>query len=372
MKYLFVLGRNVDLSIAEVLCFFEKEGNPVLEYSINKNSMLLEVKEIIKKRTIDKLGGVVAIGEIISSGSIENIKKELKEKNLHFSTKNRLNYLIWNFSKDNLVHEISDFLKKKFREEKFKSTEKKAGSFITLQTGETVPNISSSLIDEKFFLFSGKEDYFGKIVEECNYKEISERDMKKPVRREELSISPRLSKIMINLSLVKEEEMLVDPFCGIGVILYEALIQEIKVIGIDNDKDAINGAKMNLEWGKFSKKDYVLFNENSKKMKILQSNVIVTEPALGQTLKKIPSKQEAEKMNGKFEELIISVINNLKGKIPGRIVFTAPLILVEKKRVHCNAEKITKRTNLKIAKGFPIEEFREGQIVGREIFVLER
>ena len=53
----------------------------------------------------------------------------------------------------------------------------------------------------------------------------------------------RLAKILINLSEVKDEEILLDPFCGIGVILEEALLQNINVIGIDKDKKAVDRCK---------------------------------------------------------------------------------------------------------------------------------
>ena len=42
--------------------------------------------------------------------------------------------------------------------------------------------IASSLIDEQYLVFHNKEEekeYFGKIVESCNYEEIEKRDMGK-------------------------------------------------------------------------------------------------------------------------------------------------------------------------------------------------
>ena len=84
--------------------------------------------------------------------------------------------------------------------------------------------------------------------------------MEKPFRREELAISPRLAKIIINLSEVKTKGKIIDPFCGIGVILFEGLLKNLNVTGIDIDKNAIEGAEQNLEWGKFSNKNYKLAN----------------------------------------------------------------------------------------------------------------
>jgi tRNA G10 N-methylase Trm11 len=151
--------------------------------------------------------------------------------------------------------------------------------------------------------FTSVEDYFNIHVfakdasSKYNYAELELRDMKKPVRREKLAISPRLAKIMINLSQVKTSEKLVDPFCGVGVILQEALIQGINVIGIDKDKNAINGARENLKWGKFQKEKYLLLNRNSKKVKIPWANVLVSEPDLGEILKKIPIESFDEKVS---------------------------------------------------------------------------
>ena len=96
---------------------------------------------------------------------------------------------------------MQEFLKNKFREEKLKATEKHLTGRIDSQGGKKIPIPSSKLINEEFFIF-GKEsvEYFGTIKTKCDYFAIEKRDMEKPVRREELAISPRLAKIMINLS----------------------------------------------------------------------------------------------------------------------------------------------------------------------------
>jgi tRNA G10 N-methylase Trm11 len=220
------------------------------------------------------------------------------------------------------------------------------------------------------------EYFFGKITQFCDYEQIEKRDMEKPVRRQELAISPRLAKIMINLSEIKKGETLLDPFCGIGVILEEALLQGIKTIGIDKDKEAVSGAMKNMQWCGFKKENYTFINGNSEKIFPGKCNVIVTEPSLGDILKKIPTPKEAQDSLRDFESLIIKVLNNMKNNVSGKIVFTSPFIRTHRGRVSCDAEFILGKTGLKMSKikgvDFPIEEFRENQIVGREIFVLEK
>ena len=371
MKYLIILGRNIELSVKEVESYLIRINNPLMSYTVNKNAILIEVKDKLNN-IIGNLGGVIAIGEILSSGKIEEITNDLSGKELYSGQKNKFNYVLWNYSKEK-IDEISIYLKQKFRFEKLKAIEKKLTGKVKLQNGEIVDNLVSNLIEEEYFLFSkDDENYFGKITQKCNYEELEKRDMNKPVRRESLSISPRLAKILINLSLIKKDETLVDPFCGIGVILQESLIQNLKVIGIDKDREAIKGTNQNLSWAKFNRNNYLLINNDSSSVNIEKANAIATEPNLGDILKKIPTKEKAQDIQEGFENLMIQVLNNLKNKISGRIVFTAPDIRIGKKRISCNIERILERTRLRLVEGFPIKEFRQGQIVGREIFVLER
>ena len=354
MKYLFILGRNIELSLAEIKSIFKEDP-----LGVKDNALLIDLKEPIKDNLIKKLGGVIAIGNVLCE--IKDIDKEM----IYEGTENKFNYVVWNFSEK--TQEISKYLKKKFKQEKLKTTEKRFTNFINLQNGEKIANIGSKHIHEQYFVF---DEYFGKIIQKCDYKSIEERDMKKPFKRESLSISPRLAKIMINLS--KTNESLVDAFCGIGVILQEALLQKMKVIGIDKDKQAINNAKKNLEWFGFSKKDYEVINFDSKKINMKEVDSLVSEPDFGKILKKIPAKKEAVKTIEYFENLMIDVLNNMKRYVRKRFVFTAPFIKTNKERIGCDYNRILNKTKLRLVKGFPIDEFRENQIVGRQIFVLEQ
>lgn len=358
MKYLFILGRNPELSIAELRAYFNLGEKKLIQEA---NAVLIELEKLDKKE-IDRLGGVIAIGEVMAS--VENIE-EIDKKEIYFGSKNNFSYVIYDFSK--FTDDVRDYLKQRFRSEKFKASEKNLHQ-LKLIEGE-IGFFASGLLEEEYFVFG---EYFGRIIQKCDYEELEKRDMNKPVRRESLAISPRLAKMMINISGIKKGKIL-DPFCGIGVILQEALLLDQKVIGIDKDKDAIEGAKQNLVWGKFNKENYKLINEDSRKINLNERvDAIVTEPDLGFVLKRIPSENEAISQLRNFEELIISVINNLKKNVSGKIVFSAPLIKTEKGRISCNKEKIENRAGLKIKKNFPIKEFREEQIVGREIFCLEK
>ena len=371
MKYLFILGRNPSFSIIEIRGYF---GERLIGYLKNKNAIIAEFDRPLERGITNALGGVISIGEVFCEGNSAEIIKFLEEKYSYQGTKNNINYVIWDFSDSQIISEARGAIKEKLKSEKVRATEKKISGIISLQGGDEGLNLTSSLIDEEYFLFSDKNSgkfFFGKVNEKCDYESIEKRDMEKPVRRQELSISPRLSKIMINLAGLKRKQKLLDPFCGIGVILQEALLFGIRVVGIDMDKNAIDGARKNLEWGRFQKEDYNLVLGDARKITPLEADAVVTEPDFGEILKKIPDAYMAKKMILSFEELMIKTINNFKEKIPV-FAFTAPLIKIHgsKKRISCNIERIMKETGSKIDEEFPIPEFRESQIVGREIILL--
>ncbi|MBU0958799.1 MAG: methyltransferase domain-containing protein [Nanoarchaeota archaeon] len=360
MKYVFILGRNLDLSVLEVTSYLEKKGINLLKSELIDNGFFVETKEDLGEKIISSFGGVIAFGKVLCKIN----EKELEEQIIYGGVKRNIRFVVWNFDKNNSYNKLSLYLKNRFRVEGLKASEKGLTGSLELQNGKKI-RISAGLVDEEYFVFN---DYFGRITEKTDFKEIEERDMKKPERRESLAISPRLAKILINISQVKEEETLLDSFCGVGVILQEALLQKIKVIGIDKDDAAISGAKKNLSWLGFN--DYEIINSDSSSVKIRRVNALVTEPDLGALHRKMPTNEEIIKIINNYERLMIRVLNNLKKSVEGRIVFTAPFIKSFKKRIGCNIQNVLDKTKLILING-PIQEYRYNQIVGREIFVLK-
>ena len=158
MKYLFILGRNIELSKAEVFSYFEREGNKILEVSENKNGLLVETEKSVPENSIEALGGVVAIGGVILESPKKELLKRLDEIILYSGTGNKLNYALWNFSKS--YNDVLEYLKKRFKKEKLKATLKHMKGKIDSQEGEELEIPSSKLLDEKFFIFESKEKTF--------------------------------------------------------------------------------------------------------------------------------------------------------------------------------------------------------------------
>lgn len=63
-----------------------------------------------------------------------------------------------------------------------------------------------------------------------------------------ISLHPRLARALVNLTGVKAGEVLLDPFCGTGGILIEALLIGAEVVGSDIDGKMVAGCKRNLSF----------------------------------------------------------------------------------------------------------------------------
>ncbi len=84
-----------------------------------------------------------------------------------------------------------------------------------------------------------------------NIDDYSKRDFERPKRDAYVGmLPPKLAQIMINLAVGKQSSALtlLDPFCGTGVVLQEALLMGYDVIGSDLSQKMVDYTIANLEW----------------------------------------------------------------------------------------------------------------------------
>src|SRR6185503_10002944 len=83
------------------------------------------------------------------------------------------------------------------------------------------------------------------------------RDQARPARDARVGmLPPKLAQIMLNLSAgplrASAEELarlrVLDPFCGTGVILQEALLMGYSVLGTDIDERMVDYSRRNIKW----------------------------------------------------------------------------------------------------------------------------
>lgn len=363
MKQFFILGRNPKLSEAEIFSYLDARN---LQYTKIFNEQNILLLEIPKKINIQELGGTIKSGEILFAENEEKLESFLEQNDL--IKENKFTYcVLGNHEK------TEELLKNKFKQEKRKSQVRKSGKKIKFQNQKI-----GELPKTKYTFLSIKSDkvFFGLTTQEYDYENIKKRDMKKPHRRESLAISPRLSKILINLSQAKENETVLDPFCGVGAILIEALVKKNNVIGVDKNKDSIKCARENIRWLKENyqiKNHAKIFDRDSSKLPEIKFHAVATESSLGDIQKKKPSQREAKRILEYVEEVLTKVLKRISQlKKPSvKIAITTPHV----SGLSANMQEICKNTKLKIHKikdiEQPIKESREDQKISRDIWVLE-
>ncbi|MDO8517253.1 MAG: hypothetical protein Q7S33_03950 [Nanoarchaeota archaeon] len=363
MIHFFIFGRNPILSYVELVSYLESNKIEYKEITVQNNFFLAEFDDSVNF-DIQNFGGVIKIGKVRIVGSFKEFTDYIHANEL--VEKDKFTYSVIGNMEDDLFTE-------KFKKEKRKAIIRRGRKQLKLESGDSITIPSAEV---EFFCYEHERKfYFGLVDQDYSYSEIKERDMKKPVRRESLAISPRLAKILINLSKVRKGELLLDPFCGIAGVLQEALILGLNVYGIDKDPRAIEDARKNLKWleGKYEiKASYKLLNADAKNTPNIKFDGVATEPALGETFRHKPKDKEAKIVIESFERMIIGVLQRLKvlKKPNARIVFIAPYIRnfsIDIKKV-CNQTKLT-QLNIQDIK-FPIRESREDQFISREVHIL--
>lgn len=120
------------------------------------------------------------------------------------------------------------------------------------------------------------------------------------------SMSPKLARCMVNLSRVKENELLLDPFCGTGGILIEAGLIGCKVAGSDINWKMKNGTAINLRY--CGVENFRTFNVDVRELRMYEkASAIVTDPPYG-----ISTSTGDMKGNTIFIEFFTSIYNNMK------------------------------------------------------------
>ncbi|MBE6508272.1 MAG: TIGR01177 family methyltransferase [Methanobrevibacter sp.] len=254
---------------------------------------IAELKAVMECEDID------ADIEIITEGLV--ILKNISEENLNayyeILTK-RLGYthevheIIAKTDADNLDEDISKIEWGSYIDETFAvrvkrfqteidtvATERKVGSLILDNCNGIKVNLTKpkSLIRVVAF----KNEIFVAIERiKLNKKHFEE---SKPHKRPFFypgSMNPKLARCMVNLSRVKEGQLLLDPFCGTGGILIEAGLIGCKVVGSDIYWKMKNGTSINLDY--YGIKDYRTFNLDVRELKMYEKVAsVVTDPPYG-------------------------------------------------------------------------------------------
>lgn len=123
-----------------------------------------------------------------------------------------------------------------------------------------------------YMIFTDEENFFGFSTKF----ELAKRPEKLTKFHHELDW--KLTRAMINLARISDDETVCDPFCGTGSTLLEAQSMGIKAVGIDFDEKMCKISKDNLKANKFSAE---IHNQSYEYMDQIKFDGIVTDLPYG-------------------------------------------------------------------------------------------
>ena len=334
-SYFFVLGRENKISqkeIESVLANFDFyfPATRGVKYSISiLNQEVLEIKfsreadsEIIK--LIGILGGTVKIFKKIVNSSKDNLLPECLK--IIKNSQGRVIFGISNYCRCRSGPDIFRLgleIKKKLKE---------SGKFSRYIDGKGLGRLSSAQSFHYKFDRQGIEigvfaSGIGKLIAVQNIDDWSHRDYGKP-RSDARSgmLPPKLARMMINLALGQIERskiknqrsklIVVDPFCGSGNILIEALILGCSVNGSDISEKAMADTKENLNWAAKNlnlRRDYRVLKADATKFDFgaIHGNfLVVTEPYLGRPRRYKLTIGEKKEVASEASKLYLDFLQN--------------------------------------------------------------
>ncbi len=132
-------------------------------------------------------------------------------------------------------------------------------------------------------LITNSTVYVGLKVSELDRRQFENRKVQYRPYFSPISLHPKLARTLVNLSAIKKNEVLLDPFCGTGGILIEAGIIGISVVGSDIEEKMVKGCKENLDYYKI--KNYKLFSSDigSINAHVSKIDAVVTDLPYGKS-----------------------------------------------------------------------------------------
>ncbi|MEO0282218.1 MAG: methyltransferase domain-containing protein [candidate division WOR-3 bacterium] len=362
MKYLFVLGKNPILSMAEIYHYL-KNRKIDFEFVQNfENILEVETENDISK-IIDSLGGSIKLAVPCNLDDI--FRKDKIRIGLSVYPRSKSKYK--KIMKEMVKISRENNSKITFSSPKFHGhTELKHFEVLNLlKRGGT----EIIYFDSKFYTTVGVHNPF----------DFKHRDIERPRQRPIYSIPPRLARIMVNLTALPGQKLL-DPFCGIGTILQEALISGMEVFGLDKNKNCLKDAKINLNWLGFEK-FHLIEGDATQLSRYINEKIdgIVTEPYLGPPLKSNPTDLQAHKILKNIEILFENFLSESKKilKNNSRICIVSPLFVTRSNKIkNIDMTSLADKIGLKVVSLLPghvsIVDAEDRHKTKREIWLLEK
>jgi len=133
-------------------------------------------------------------------------------------------------------------------------------------------------------IISKNNVFVGELITSINRTQFEERKAQHRPYFLPISLHPKIARALVNLSGIKNNQTIIDPFCGTGGILIEAGLIGCRVIGSDISENMINSTKQNLQFYNITNYDIFVSDVGEVKKTILKKvDSVVTDFPYGKS-----------------------------------------------------------------------------------------
>ena len=393
--FLHILGRQPALGVAELEALYGAEavhsfGNAAI-VSVDRQDFL-------------RLGGTVKAGQIIAEYSgKQDILRELSDvivqeiRKLPEDGKIKLGVSLYGFPIR--PQKINAFMLET------KKTIKKTGRSVRIVPNQEAELSSAQVLHNKLTdemgielvaFYANNKIVIARTVYVQNIDSYAFRDRSRPMRDARVGmLPPKLAQIIINLAAgkpnVTAETTVLDPFCGTGVLLQEALLMGFSAYGSDLSERMIEYSEKNLEWLKTTR-EYASTRRASTNQTIQletgdASNhiwkplpyCIAAETFLGKPLNEIPAPHILQSIIKECDDLHRAFLKNIATQWPADARFCLAVPAWRHKNGFYHLPVIDdlaslgyNRIDFTRVRNDDLVYHRDGQVVARELLVITK
>ncbi len=257
----------------------------------------------------------------------------------------------------------------------------------TLNSAQVLYNqLTSTTGWELVLVKNGSSTLLCQTVHEQDIEAYAARDQNRPMRDAKVGmLPPKLAQIIINLAAGLDYTIpvtLLDPFCGTGVLLQEALLMDYGVYGTDLEPRMVEYSQSNLQWLMHGHQgDWVLevADATTHTWNKRVPSIITCETYLGKPLSTQPNTELLAKIVADCDDIHLRFLKNIAGQINigTRLCLAVPAWKTKTgfKRLP-TLDKLSElgytRRSFVHAKNEELIYHRPDQIVARELVVLQK
>jgi len=314
----------------------------------SKDSLLLRCGRETGKTLAKKFGGVFKVVRVCGN-SMDDLTKALP-----LPESPKFNWTISGYGCDLDTYEeakvsVSDFLKSEsLGKSRFLKSDEE-GDVMELRLSDLVKTVLTKdntrvrgldiVVEGRF-----RKPLYGYTEFTSDVEGFGERDFGRPYQDPTVTLGPRLARVLVNLCGLSKGKTILDPFCGLGTILQEAMIAGHNAVGIELSGQDVMKCRKNLDWMKKQfqispKLSYYVTRADTfrvEKENLPKIDAIATEPILIPKLEKNPTAAEAGQItrNAKVDyENAFRAFSRILEK-NGKISIVVPEVVDDRGRGH--------------------------------------